>query len=763
MIQQILSPPRSQQTTSLVTEESLQLRIAVQVLVAIGIVATDLAAGTQTSLWAVPLSFIGAYWSWRQRKTRNIGTKFAIALGMLAALVAFFGRLLPSLGDTRLVLAELLIHLQVLHSFDLPRRRDLGYSTLIGLILLGVAATLSENLLFGPALVVFVIAALPTLALDYRSRLGLPPTAPKPQQTSGAATRQAGNWQQLAGLAIAVIVLGLAIFAALPRFPGYQIRSFPVSAPEGIQFPQFDRQNRGIVNPGYQNDEREEGSDGDGTGQLDGGGSPQEGAGSLDTTYYYGFGDRINQNLRGQLEPRPVLRLRSQAKGWLRVVSFDRYTGQGWEMTRQEPLLELYSHPLSFKFHLTSQFPFTGRTREVIQTFTVLSELPNIIPAQATARELYFPARQIGVDLEGNLRATTLLLPELTYTAISQVPFRDRKLLRQAGTDYPDLITRHHLQIPPEIRDRVRAKAEELLAKSEKPFDSTYEKVLYLTQALKQNYRLKGDIPFLEDGEDLAETFLFEHGGGYPDHFSTVLTVMLRSLDIPARLATGFGPGEFNPFTGFYTIKNTDAYALTEVYFPGFGWTTFDPVPGRPLFPPSIEDSHAFGVLEQVWSWIAGWLPSPVKGLFAGIWQFLAGNLVGLVARLWAWFTQTWLGAIAGLFFLTLLGFFGWLLWRWWQVWVRRRQLARLEPMERLYRQMLNLLAAKGYPKHPAQTPFEYARASEETLEAPMAETIAEISQAYVCWRYGDCPPNLNYLEQQWLALQQACRRLNAG
>jgi transglutaminase-like putative cysteine protease len=41
---------------------------------------------------------------------------------------------------------------------------------------------------------------------------------------------------------------------------------------------------------------------------------------------------------------------------------------------------------------------------------------------------------------------------------------------------------------------------------------------------------------------------------------------MLRSIGIPARLATGFAPGQFNPFTGFYVVQNTDAYAITEVF-----------------------------------------------------------------------------------------------------------------------------------------------------------------------------------------------------
>src|ERR687886_1013242 len=155
------------------TENSILLRVLVQLLVIVGIIATDIAAETQISLWAVPLSLVGATWSWYHRRESNIAVKFLLAIGMLLAMGAFFARLFGQLNDTRLALAELLIQLQVLHSFDLPRRKDLGYSMVIGLILLGVAATLSQTLTFGPLLLVFLALALPTLVLDYRSRLGL--------------------------------------------------------------------------------------------------------------------------------------------------------------------------------------------------------------------------------------------------------------------------------------------------------------------------------------------------------------------------------------------------------------------------------------------------------------------------------------------------------------------------------------------------------------------------------------------------------------
>src|SRR4028119_1886466 len=156
-------------------ENSILLRTLVLGLVIVGIVATDIAAETQMSFWAIPLSIVGATWSWYHRRDRNVAVKFMLAIGMLLAMGAFFGNLFAQLNDTRLVLAELLIQLQVLHSFDLPRRKDLGYSIVIGLILLSVAATLSQTLTFGPLLLVFLALALPVLVLEYRSRLGLQP------------------------------------------------------------------------------------------------------------------------------------------------------------------------------------------------------------------------------------------------------------------------------------------------------------------------------------------------------------------------------------------------------------------------------------------------------------------------------------------------------------------------------------------------------------------------------------------------------------
>ncbi|EKQ69692.1 transglutaminase-like enzyme, predicted cysteine protease [Leptolyngbyaceae cyanobacterium JSC-12] len=720
------------------TEESLLLRVLTQAMVIVGIIATDVAAETQFSVWAVPLTVLAGYWSWTHRHKRNVATKFLIALGMLAAMGAFFISLREQLNDTRLVLAELLIQLQVLHSFHMPRRQDLGYSMVIGLILIGVASTLSQRTIFGLFLLLFLAIALPVLVLDYRSRLDLVGRAYK------APFKRVGlSWKRLGMFLVLILGLGLTLFMLMPRIPGYQLRSFPVSGPINQEF----QDNQQIVNPGYVRQ-----------GNVSGSGEVRQGRGTgpgeMDENHYYGFNTRMNQNLRGQMKPRIVMRVRSQAEGFWRVMAFDKYLGQGWELSRNNQTKTVLRPAWSYQFFLP--VPITlSKKKEVIQTYTMVAELPNVIPALTYPRELFFPTPQVALDIEGSLRSPLGLSEGLTYTVISSVPYRDRTRLQQAPTTYTDKIRQVYMEVPANIREKVRNQAETLLATSEKPITSPYEKALFLAQALKQRYTIQPELPYLNPKEDLVEAFLFKYQGGYPDHFSTTLTIMLRSIGIPARLVVGFAPGEFNPFTGLYEVKNTDAYAMTEVYFPKFGWFAFDPIPGHELIPPSIEEDQTFSVLQQFWKWVAGWLPSPVSNFLGQVF----GRVFAWVASVVSWLVGLWQQGWVGLFILLLLGistaFAGWLLWRFWRNWRYRRWLGSLPPMERLYRQMVDWLNTQGFRKRPTQTPFEYVAQAKATQPKPHAELIEQISQAYVQWRYGGKVPNLDSVKRAFRELQK--------
>ncbi|UZQ55887.1 DUF3488 and DUF4129 domain-containing transglutaminase family protein [Trichothermofontia sichuanensis B231] len=750
-------------------EDSILLRVLVQVLASIGILATDLAAAdvvdqSGISVWAIPLSWVGAFWSWQHRRKRNIATKFMIAIGMLLALAFFFNALLGRMNDTRLVLAELLIQLQVLHSFDLPRRRDLGYSMVIGLILLSVAATLSQTLAFAPLLLAFLGVVLPILVLDYRSRLGLLSQSHPVSTTRPSASRW---WsfpeltpKRILGLLLATVALGLIVFAFLPRLPGYQLQTFPVSAPITIEG-EFDA--RRIINPGYVSGpvgggrfDEQGGAEGAGAGQVRGQGTGE--AGVMDDTFYYGFNTEMDQNLRGQMKPQIVMRVRSQAQGFWRVLGFDRYTGQGWSISRNEAA-EIIDRPFWSPQFFLPRLLTSAATKEVVQTYTIVAELPNLIPAMSVPERLYFPTDQVALDAEGGLRSPVNLSDGLTYTVVSNVPLRDRTALGKAKGNYPPGLRTYYLQLPDSLSPRIRQQTEAILAKSSKPLTSTYEQALYLAQYLKQTYQIQPDLPYLGEGEELTEAFLFRFGGGYPDHFSTVLTVMLRSIGIPARLAVGFGAGEFNPFTGYYIVRNTDAYAITEVYFPDYGWFGFDPIPGHELIPPSPEEDYTFSVLKQFWQWVAGWLPPPITAVISGVFRVIAMVLAQAIGWFLGQFSRGWLGIFTGLITAVAVSFLGWLGFEGWRQWRYQRWLTRLPEMESLYQQLLRWSASQGHRKRAAQTPLEFAQQMQAVYEPETAATIAAITNAYVNWRYGAQTVDTTELRRRFQRLQQRSLR----
>lgn len=730
-------------------EDSIALRVLVQCLVTVGITGLSVAASgvTDTSAWnllAVPLSAAGAYWSWRSRRRRNVTAKFLIALGMLVALAFFLGRMLQVPGDTRIVLAELLIHLQVLHSFDLPRRKDLGYSMMIGLVLVGVAATISQTLSFGPFLLLFLLLALPVLILDYRSRLGLLHWR---QISVGIPIRQ------LASIVAIVITLGLLIFVAMPRLPGYQLQTFPVSGSIDVTGEDSDRQ---ILNPGYVNrgndggDTADDSSDGEGV-------SPETGPGRISPDFYYGFNRQINQNLRGELEPQVIMRVRSQRAGFWRVMAFDEYTGQGWNVSRGESLIDLGRSPLSYRF-LPLPPTSIGPTEEVVQTYTMVKEFQNLVPVLYAPRAVYFPADELAMDPEGALRPPGLLSEGLTYTVVSRVPLRDAQRLNQTSTEYPDSIRQHYLQIPDQIRDRVRTETERWLATSEDPLNTPYEKATFLAEVLRENYSIETDLPYFEEGEDLVSAFLFKYKGGPRDQFSTVLTMMLRSIDVPARLVTGFGPGQFNAFTGFYIVRNTDAYAQTEVFFPGQGWFYFNPIPGSLIFSPEANSNSPFGVLRQLWEMLAGALPAPIAQALQRGFQILV-IVIGVTLRFLSRFNgQGWLSVLWWAAGLTGASLLGWLGFQGWRRWRRQLSLNRLEPVEQIYQQMLWVLDQKGYGKRASQTPLEYATGLRQRPDFRQGNLVHKMIERYVSWRYGNQSADVDSLRADLQELRRVKR-----
>ena len=85
------------------------------------------------------------------------------------------------------------------------------------------------------------------------------------------------------------------------------------------------------------------------------------------------------------------------------------------------------------------------------------------------------------------------------------------------------------------------------------------------------------------EGEDFALYFLENSKQGYCIHFATTAVLMLRALDVPARLTSGFIVTVADNAVG-RTVAVTDrnAHAWVEVYFDDIGWLPLEVTPPAP-------------------------------------------------------------------------------------------------------------------------------------------------------------------------------------
>lgn len=109
-----------------------------------------------------------------------------------------------------------------------------------------------------------------------------------------------------------------------------------------------------------------------------------------------------------------------------------------------------------------------------------------------------------------------------------------------------------------------------------------------LAQVVMERLRTGGYTYTLEPGvfgQNTADEFWFDRKEGFCEHIASSFVILMRALDVPARIVTGYQGGEFNSVGGFWVIRQSDAHAWTEVWHEGRGWVRIDPTsavaPGR--------------------------------------------------------------------------------------------------------------------------------------------------------------------------------------
>lgn len=101
-----------------------------------------------------------------------------------------------------------------------------------------------------------------------------------------------------------------------------------------------------------------------------------------------------------------------------------------------------------------------------------------------------------------------------------------------------------------------------------------------LVEAVMERLRTGGYTYTLEPGvfgTHTADEFWFDRKQGFCEHIASSFVVLMRAMNIPARIVTGYQGGSINPVDGFWTVRQSDAHAWAEVWVAGQGWVRVDP------------------------------------------------------------------------------------------------------------------------------------------------------------------------------------------
>lgn len=267
----------------------------------------------------------------------------------------------------------------------------------------------------------------------------------------------------------------------------------------------------------------------------------------------------------GSISLSPAVRFTVEAdegRYW-RTGVYDRYTGSGWVRSGRE---REYDGRLGEP---------PGPREQVVQTYTAESRVATMPGAAEPVRVVGDATEITMVTNQRTLLPRSTFLEGDRYRVYSSVPAATPSMLRSASREYPDGLRDRYTGLPADTPDRLAERTARITAPADNPYDAALLIERYLERT--KNYSLDVERP---DGP-VADAFLFEMSAGYCTYFATTMVAMLRSQGIPARLAVGYTSGQ-QVDDSEWVVRGLDSHAWVEVYFPGYGWITFDPTPGGP-------------------------------------------------------------------------------------------------------------------------------------------------------------------------------------
>ncbi|MDQ2912091.1 MAG: hypothetical protein M3T56_02430 [Chloroflexota bacterium] len=430
------------------------------------------------------------------------------------------------------------------------------------------------------------------------------------------------------------------------------------------------------------------------------------------------FSDSIRLGQAPNLGDRVIMTVDASQPHFWRAVTYDFYTGAGWRTTESDK---------------ADKITLSTTDRETFQArFDIIVPHSNILFAANEPQKVDVPYQfYTGADktYSTSLHALNRSQAAGTYTVTSLVSVADKQTLRKVTGTYSDYVKSKYLQLPSTLPQRVKTLAHTLLDNIPNAYDRAETLETYLrSPPFSYSPQVKATPP----GKDPVDYFLFDLKQDFCEYFASAMVVMLREVGVPARLVEGFTTGTFDTPSNSYVVREQDAHAWVEVYFPQYGWIEFEPTPSQPPFNrPDASQTGGAGSSDGSASGDTGSDPNNPDGrpnraedelnLDDGSGGFTGDSVVAAVRAIDPRPALVFLG-----FLLLLLA-----------AAVARFQLRfrRYGPIESAWGKTSLLASYVGYPAHPSQTTYEFAT----SLGAAIPEThdpVQSLAKARVLEQY---------------------------
>jgi transglutaminase-like putative cysteine protease len=284
--------------------------------------------------------------------------------------------------------------------------------------------------------------------------------------------------------------------------------------------------------------------------------------------------DRLDMTSRPRLSDEVVMTARSPIASFWRAEVYDVWDGSTWTRSDEG------SGSLLDRGRVTPSPDDLSATRGVPseQQFRIEVGVASAVPTAPSAVRVD-STQQLAQRPDGTLvTAARPLSRGTTYTVQSRQLSVSPAELRSAAGEVPDEVAERYARAPV-ATERVAELTESVVAGA----GNDYDRVRAIERWMDGNTRYSLDAPLAPAGVDVVDDFLFESREGWCEQIASSLVVMARLAGVPARLATGFAPGEWDAVGGRFVVRERDAHAWAEVWFPDFGWVTFDPTAQVPL------------------------------------------------------------------------------------------------------------------------------------------------------------------------------------